>query len=516
MYRILILFLGLTAIQLLYSQVDGDNIFDQDQVITINLDFPDADFWTTLVANYNTDENDYVPANLTLTDVTGTYTFDSVGVRLKGNSSYNHPGNKKSFKIDFNEFVSGQNYDGLKKLNFSNGFKDPSCMREKVFYDVCQAAEVPAPRSSFANVAYNGTAWGFYTVVEQIDDQFLDWRILDDDGNLFKAGDNFTVGPGGGGAEADLMYYGALQSSYEERYELKTNEDVNDWTDLIDFIEFINNSSDAEFESGISSHLELTEYLRSAALDNLFSNLDSYTGSARNYYLYHNMTTDRWEWIKWDGNESFGSYTNGVNGMTTLALDYHNADRPLLERIFSIEALYDQYLSEVCDLTENLFNSNYMDARIDQVKTLIQASVYADANKMYSNAEFDTNIESNISGGPGPGGGTTYGLKPFVSQKSDYVAGVLDCSLFTDLEELNSLDIMFFPNPASNEVLVINGERSNGRVQLFDLNGRLIKDFPVTVQMQQTINLTDVKNGLYLIQFQMENGQSISKRLMIE
>ena len=113
------------------------------------------------------DENEYIPAMLTLTDVSGTHIMDSVGVRLKGNSSYFHPGVKKSFKIDFNKFIPGQNYDGLKKLNFSNGFKDPTCMREKLFFDACLDAGVPAPRASFANVTFNGEAWGFYTVVEQ-------------------------------------------------------------------------------------------------------------------------------------------------------------------------------------------------------------------------------------------------------------------------------------------------------------------------------------------------------------
>ena len=151
--------------------------------------------WSLLEANYEADENEYIVAHLTLTDVSGTHVRDSVGVRLKGNSSYMHPGDKKSFKIDFNKFVSGQNYDGLKKLNFSNGFKDPTCMREKLFFDVCREVGVPAPRASFAEVTFNGEPRGFYTVVEQIDDQFLDWNIQEDSGNLFKAGDNFGEGP---------------------------------------------------------------------------------------------------------------------------------------------------------------------------------------------------------------------------------------------------------------------------------------------------------------------------------
>ena len=98
----------------LQAQIDGDNIFSVDQVISVNLDFPQANFWTQLQDNYSADQNEYIVAFLTLTDISGTHAIDSVGVRLKGNSSYSHPGTKKSFKIDFNKYISGQNYDGLK------------------------------------------------------------------------------------------------------------------------------------------------------------------------------------------------------------------------------------------------------------------------------------------------------------------------------------------------------------------------------------------------------------------
>ena len=125
----------------IFSQIEGANLFSTNQVVSIELDFPQSDFWQQLEQNYeDMDINGsvYIPANLTLTDITGTYTFDSVGIRLKGNSSGMHPGDKKSFKIDFNRFVLDQNYDGLKKLNFGNGFKDPTFMREKLFFDLCR------------------------------------------------------------------------------------------------------------------------------------------------------------------------------------------------------------------------------------------------------------------------------------------------------------------------------------------------------------------------------------------
>ena len=95
-------------------------------------------------------------------------------------------------------------------------------MREKLFFDLCREHGVAAPRANYANVKYNGEDWGFYTLIEQIDDQFLDWRIGNDSGNLFKAGSNFS----GGDGEANLVYLGLDQSLYESSYELKSNEET--------------------------------------------------------------------------------------------------------------------------------------------------------------------------------------------------------------------------------------------------------------------------------------------------
>ena len=434
------------------AQIDGANLFSTNQVVSIDLDFPQNDFWQQLQDNYENIDivgSVYIPAQLTLTDLTGTYVFDSVGVRLKGNSSDIHPGNKKAFKIDFNKFKVGQNYDGLKKLNFSNSFKDPTFMREKLFFDLCREHGVPAPRANYANVKYNGEDWGFYTLIEQIDDQFLDWRIGNDSGNLFKAGSNFS----GGDGEANLVYLGLDQSLYESSYELKSNEETNDWYDLIDFIYFLNSSSDAEFELGLPSRLNLGPFLSSVAFNNLFSNLDTYTLSARNYYLYHNMSTDLWEWIKWDANETFGSYAFGVQTpMTNLPIDFFQGQRPLLERVFENELFMNQYTSEICLLLNTVFNPEYLNPIIDNYKELIQQYVYADNNKMFSNNDFDTNINSNL-GGPG---GTIYGLKSFIQARYNYLSSAVNCNAFASLPSFISQDFSVHPNP-SNGLLNIHG-----------------------------------------------------------
>ena len=502
----------------LQAQIDGDNIFSVDQVISVNLDFPQANFWTQLQDNYSADQNEYIVAFLTLTDVSGTHAIDSVGVRLKGNSSYSHPDTKKSFKIDFNKYISGQNYDGLKKLNFSNGFKDPSCMREKLFFDVCREANVPAPRASFAEVTFNGEPWGFYTVVEQIDDQFLDWNILEDDGNLFKAGDNFGGGPPGAGGNttaANLVYYGEDQASYEDRYELKSNEDLNDWSDLISLLDFVNNTDNAAFEAGIDFRIEVDAFLRSAAMDMLFSNLDTYTGSARNYYLYHNQDTNLWEWIKWDANEAFGSYTNGAGNMETLALDYCDAPRPLLQRMLDDPDLYQRYLQQVCYLTAYFFNEAYLHARIDEVRDLIAPSVYTDDNKMYSSADFNTNIEADLSGGgPGPMGGQTYGLKPFVTNRAAYIAGELDCSNLSIRDE-RAPEWTVFPNPASQRVTVAGSTAYPADLTLRNALGQAVRTLQTGGAADITLDLQGLSPGVYFVEIASQ-GALHHQRLLVD
>jgi spore coat protein CotH len=455
-----------------YSQIEGDTIFATDQVMTIELNFSQTGYWDSLVDNYATET--YMSADLVITTIHGTRSFPNVGVRFKGNSTYNHPNDKKPFKIDFNRYNDDQNFDGIKKLNLSNGFKDPSCMREKLFFDFCRTAGINAPRANFANLYINGTLWGFYTVVEQIDDQFLDWAIMDDDGNLFKAGDNFGGGPGGSGTPADLVYYGSASTDYADRYELKTNEDVNDWTDFIELLDYINNSTDTDFQNNIDTYFEKFDLFRAFAIDNLFGNLDSYTGSARNYYLYHNMTTGRWEWVKWDGNEAFGSYTNG-QVTNTLNVEYHNSDRPLLERIIDNPYFNTDYKNELCDLIDTYFNNAYMDAKIDELYALIQNHVYADNNKMYSDSEFDTNIASDVtSGGPGPGGGgSIYGLKSFITTRVNSVTTQIDCNYYNDLNEAETDPILMYPNPASDEVtLELTPETE--RVEVRSITGQLV------------------------------------------
>jgi hypothetical protein len=52
--------------------------------------------------------------------------FDSVGVRLEGNTTFRHPNMKKPMRIVFNEFLKDRRWDGLKSIYPNNCCGDPT------------------------------------------------------------------------------------------------------------------------------------------------------------------------------------------------------------------------------------------------------------------------------------------------------------------------------------------------------------------------------------------------------
>ena len=229
---------------------DSDTFFDDSYVHEIYLTFDDAYYgetgwYETLYDSHANDADDpYFPASFSGDGVT----IDTVGVRFKGNSSFNANSVKKSFKIDFDEYDEDNDelvfYD-LKKLNLNNGFKDPTLLREKLFLDFA-GHFVAAPRAVHTKVYVNGQYYGLYTAVEQVDKTFVQNRFGDDeDGNLFKGAASDAV-DANDDFGSDLTWLGSDETAYYANYVLKTNESANDYSQLVEFINILNKSTSLE------------------------------------------------------------------------------------------------------------------------------------------------------------------------------------------------------------------------------------------------------------------------------
>jgi len=200
-----------------------------------------------------------------------------VGVRFKGNSSYNHPGRKKPFRIDFDKFVKDQKIGDISSLSLGNNWGDPSFVREDSFYRLVEAVGIPRPRTNYVALYVNGEYFGVYMGVERISKAFVKSRLgSKEEGNLFESDQT-------GGTLQDR---GNDKENYRTLYELKTNEDTDDYAGLLRFIAVLNPTPEANFKTEIEKVLDVPSALAYLAVNNFCLNIDSYVGLAHNYYLY--------------------------------------------------------------------------------------------------------------------------------------------------------------------------------------------------------------------------------------
>lgn len=382
----------------------SDALFSDNRVHELYLEFSQPDFWEQLMFNYFEGNGVYIEADLSFDGKE----VSSVGVRFKGSSSmWGYPGDKKPFKIKLDEFVPAQDLFGLTKLSLSNGFRDPTQLREKMFYDAV-GDFLPCSRAGFVELYLNGDYWGLYTNVEQVDKRFFTGRFGgSEDGNLFK-----------GDPEGWLVWLGQYQTEYYDKYELKTNESINDWTDLVNFIDILNNTPSQYFAGALESEFFIYDFLLFSVLANLYISLDTYIGEGHNYYIYHREDADRFYFIPWDANEAFGNcpayaWPDLIALPVFWQRDPGPHPRPLVNRMFDEEKYRDAYLMDYSRVLDAHFIVDSLHARVDALADLVRASVYADTLKMFGNYEFEQNLESDVYMGEE----RIFGLKSFITDR---------------------------------------------------------------------------------------------------
>jgi len=395
----------------------GKSFFEKDSIHVIKISFLQCNYWDSLLyyrqVSDSLDKQHYMQASV----VIDNQKFYGCGIRFKGESSYDfYPGKKKPFRLNFNKYVKGQDMDGLKELNLSNNFKDPTMIREKIYLDIMNKNGLPAPRATYAKVYINDKYWGLYLVSESIDDVFLKSRFNDDRGNLFQ-----------GEPLATFVYFGNEPSKYYNKYVLKSNEDKNDWTGLVKFIRLINDSTlqGDDFMRRLESTFNLDKCLRAWAINNLIGNIDAYNMFyPHNFFLYQDSITNKWNWISLDGNYAFAAWNPimplpSLLKMSIMAPDSapYRDPRPLLDRTLRTNpGIRKRYIAIVNDLLRDEFNQETLNNTIDSLSMRIRIAVYADINKMYSNKDFDTNLSSTI-GDPLDPGNFIPGLKSFINDR---------------------------------------------------------------------------------------------------
>ena len=384
--------------------------------------------------------------------------YDSVGVKYKGNSTYQANQVKNPFHIELDTYKE-HNHQGYKDIKLSNIAKDPSFLREVLSYDIL-GNYMDAPKSNYANVYVNGNLIGFYSNSEAVTKTFVKDRFGSKNGTFVKCNP-----PAGAGPQSNdfpnLVYLGEDSTDYYEAYEIKSDAG---WDELLDLCDTLSNYTDA-----IEQILDVDRTLWMLAFDNVLVNLDSYIGAfAQNYYLYRNEY-GQFVPMVWDLNESFGRFSMTGNGnlnsnsakqqMNPL-LQINDSDFPLLQKLLNVPSYQKKYIAHCKTMVEEAFASNaYYETGLI-LKELIDASVQADNNKFFSYNNFLSNLDSDITGGGGgPGGGGTIGIATLMNARTTYL---LENSLFTAIAPIISDISLSADNPVVGDMITISTSITDG------------------------------------------------------
>lgn len=324
--------------------------------------------------------------------------YDGVGVRFRGDKSYQMGLKRNPFAIKLDHSNPDQNHQGFITLKLSSALRDPSMVREVLFYEIA-AKYMPASQACYTKLYVNEEYIGVFINIESPDKQFLQANYGSNGNTFFKAGVDYKpdVAP-----TCKQNIYGSLE--YEDNIECyKGNFEMvstSGWSELQELTRVLNNDP-----SNIHRILDVDRTLWMLALNNVMVNLSSYTGARSiNYYLYRD-NNNRFQPIHWDLNLSFGSFKNTGNGSDLDLKELQNLDpllhadnpyKPLISQLMKDPLYKKMYLSHIRQIVDENFANGAYEKRAQELQGLIVVPFYDDKYKVYSQEDFQRSLRETV------------------------------------------------------------------------------------------------------------------------
>ncbi len=370
-------------------------LFDRTRIHSIDIEIA-ADDWKDLLENPK-DKNKY-HCNIT---IDGEEVKD-VSCSAKGNSSLimvseKYDVERYSLKINFDKFVEGQRFHGIKKLNLNNGFADSTYMKDYLSYTMFSKAGLDAPLCSFSWVRVNGEDYGLFINVEEIDKNFLN-RTGWQDAILYKPDSEKLAA---GNSELDQIIVDGIQVvDYSEGAELSyRGEAIENYPDI-----FNNNETKAEEEDNMrviralkglddgknpEDYLYTQQLLSYFAIQNFVMNYDGYTGPMlHNYYLCESK--GKLAMFPWDYNLAFATAWarhNRNENDSTLLVNYGidtplfgttAEQRPMWKWIIDSDEYREGYHKAMDEFLKTYFESGEFAKEMDETIEMLEPYVKKD------------------------------------------------------------------------------------------------------------------------------------------
>ena len=184
-----------------------------------------------------------------------------------------------------------QPLDGMTTLNLTFEDHDRFVLAEPLAYALHRKAGVPASRTEFVRLTFDGRRLGYHLMIEQPNKAFLKQRGRPTDGHLYK-----------------LQWFG---NGLVQQHEKKTRV-AEGHGDLVQLVNQLSKArGDAQWQL-IKTHFNVEEVLSYFAASSLTAYWD---GFFNNYFTYHDVRSGRWEVYPWDLDKAWGYHDAVGNGV---------------------------------------------------------------------------------------------------------------------------------------------------------------------------------------------------------
>ena len=269
-----------------------DGYLDPDSLHSVEITV-DQNAYQEMIAAYTSNRTkNWIEATVTVDGVA----HEKAGLKLKGNSSLqgisaDSEPQKLPWLVRFDKFVDGANHDGMTRMVI-RASSSTSALNEAVALDLLAKTGLASEKAAHISLSVNGSDPVLRLTCQDLDESWVA-QNFDVAGLLYKAE-----------STGDYTYRGTDESAYKDVFDQETGK--ANLTPLIEFLQFINESSDADFQSGLAQRVDVDKMVTYLAFEDVIDNFDDITGPGNNSFLWWAEQANQMTVVAWDHNCAFG------------------------------------------------------------------------------------------------------------------------------------------------------------------------------------------------------------------
>jgi hypothetical protein len=305
--------------------------------------------------------------------------YADVGVRGFGNGSQLLNPAKPNIRLKWDEFIPGADGpENIKSLRLKASGQDATFLREPLVFDLVRAVGGHAPRWSWARVRVNGVNYGIYQAFENADKRMFQSLFGNTDGHKYQTSEGCF------GLDCPPWGCSALKSNYKG--------DPGDGSELVELAAAVAGSNDGNLLAELQPRIDVGALLANYATDAVVSNIDGLAASGQNFTFYVNTGTTLVEIIAGGTDLTLGNFDAWYAFDSPWGLP--NSWCPgrvdqLYQRLWTAAATKTLLLEKFRALQCGAFRSDTLVLKIDKLRLLIKADVYADPKGVFSAGQLD-------------------------------------------------------------------------------------------------------------------------------